>query len=551
VTLQQGGSDGTAQGAHAAAPTAARRAMSQFDPPASPDGSTMTAQAVSGLRWSSLGYAALLLANVVYTVTMSRLLDPVAFGLMALAQIVVLFVQFFVRMGLASALVQKPELSKEDVRAASTAGVAVGVALYAVLWALAPVISDLFRAPALTPVLRLLGVTFLIEGMSMVGLGLLRRQLRFRELSIITFATYVLGYVVVGISLALLGAGVWSLVVGALVSSGSQMVWQYALLRHPVRPVLQWKPYQYVCGYGMRLSGAHVLDYVGSNLDTFTVGRFANTAVVGQYSRGYYLAVQPLRVYLAQTLTNVLFSHLSRIQEDRVRLRRAYLSMLMLSGLVVFPVCAGMAVAAREFVRVVLGPQWGLAATIVPWFALAAGCSVISALSQMVAEARADLNRSIAVQAAYVVALGAFLLVAVEYRSHGVWVYAAAVVGAEFLRLVGYLGLMRRLVRFTFTDLCASFAPAVFASAAVGLAVAATRVLLVGAVPTLVVFAAEVVAGALALVLAVRVCPLPAARRELWLRLTAAGLLGSADGLRRRLAPLVLGRQQQELEASR
>jgi hypothetical protein len=66
-----------------------------------------------------------------------------------------------------------------------------------------------------------------------------------------------------------------------------------------------------------------------------------------------------------------------------------------------------------------------------------------------------------------------------------------------------------------------------------------------------VVFAAEVVAGALALVLAVRVCPLPAARRELWLRLTAAGLLGSADGLRRRLAPLVLGRQQQELEASR
>ena len=525
--------------------------MSEFDPPASPDGSTMTAQAVSGLRWSSLGYAALLLANVVYTVTMSRLLDPVAFGLMALAQIVVLFVQFFVRMGLASALVQKPELSKEDVRAASTAGVAVGVALYAVLWALAPVISDLFRAPALTPVLRLLGVTFLIEGMSMVGLGLLRRQLRFRELSIITFATYVLGYVVVGIGLALLGAGVWSLVVGALVSSGSQMVWQYALLRHPVRPVLQWKPYQYVCGYGMRLSGAHVLDYVGSNLDTFTVGRFASTAVVGQYSRGYYLAVQPLRVYLAQTLTNVLFSHLSRIQEDGVRLRRAYLSMLMLSGLVVFPVCAGMAVAAREFVRVVLGPQWGLAATIVPWFALAAGCSVISALSQMVAEARADLNRSIAVQAAYVVALGAFLLVAVEYRSHGVWVYAAAVVGAEFLRLVGYLGLMRRLVRFTFTDLCASFAPAVFASAAVGLAVTATRVLLVGAVPTLVVFAAEVVAGALALVLAVRVCPLPAARRELWLRLTAAGLLGSADGLRQRLAPLVLGRQQQELEASR
>jgi lipopolysaccharide exporter len=525
--------------------------VSQFDPPGNPDGSTLTARAVSGLRWSSLGSAALLAANVVYTVTMSRLLDPVAFGLMALAQIVVLFAQFFVRMGLASALVQKSELSREDVRAASTAGVAVGVVFYGLAWVLAPMVSDLFRAPALTSVLRLSGVTFLFEGMAMVGVGLLQRQLRFRELSIITVATYVLGYVVVGISLALLGAGVWSLVVGALVSSGSQTVWQYALLRHPVRPVLRWKPYQHVCGYGMRLSGAHLLDYVGSNLDTFTVGRFAGTAVVGQYSRGYYLATQPLRGYLPQTLTNVLFPHLSRIQQDSARLRRAYPSMLMLSGLLVFPVCAGMAVAARELVQVVLGPQWGLAATIVPWFALAGGCIVVSALSQMVAEARSVLNRSIAVQAAYVVALGVFLLVAVACRSHGVWVYAAAVVAAELLRLVGYLGLMRRIVRFTVADLWASCAPAAFASAGVALAVAATRAVLVGAVPNLVVFAVGVVAGALALALCVRVCPLAAVRRELWLRLAAAGLLGAVGGLRWRLAPLVLGRPQQELEASR
>ena len=83
------------------------------------------------------------------------------------------------------------------------------------------------------------------------------------------------------------------------------------------------------------------------------------------------------------------------------------------------------------------------------------------------------------------------------------------------------------------------------------MAVAATRVLLVGAVPTLVVFAAEVVAGTLALAVCVRVCPMPAIRHELWLRLTAAGLLGAAAGLRWRLTPLALGRPPRELEASR
>jgi hypothetical protein len=59
------------------------------------------------------------------------------------------------------------------------------------------------------------------------------------------------------------------------------------------------------------------------------------------------------------------------------------------------------------------------------------------------------------------------------------------------------------------------------------------------------------VAGTLALGLCVRLCPLPAVRHELWLRLTAASLLGAAGGLRARLAPLVLGRPQRELEASR
>jgi O-antigen/teichoic acid export membrane protein len=519
--------------------------VNEFDaPPPAQDGSTLTARAASGLRWSALGYGALMAANIVYTVTISRLLDPVAFGLMALAQIVWLFVHVFARMGLASALVQKPELSRDDVRAASTAGFTVGVVCLAVTWMVAPLVSGVFRATALTPVLRALGFSFLFEGLAMVGIGLLRRQLRFRELSIITVATYVLGYLVVAVSLALLGAGVWSLVIGALVSSGSQTVWQYALLRHPLRPVLRWKPYQEICSYGMRLSGAYLLDYVGSSLDTFTVGRFASTAVVGQYSRAYYLAVQPFRVYLTQALTLVLFPHLSRIQHDGVRLRRAYLSVLMLGNVLVFPMCAGVAVAAPELVRVVLGSQWGLAATIVPWFALAGGCSVISSLSQTTAEARAALNRSMLVQATYVVALGGFLAFAVGHRSHGIWVIAAAVVAAEIVRHLGYLGLMRRIVGFSAAQLWESYAPAAFASLGVGLAVEATRRAFVGQVPTGLVFAAELAAGALALVLCIRVCPLPGIRRELRMRLDAGGLLGGAGGLRRRMAPLVVGRAE-------
>jgi hypothetical protein len=96
-------------------------------------------------------------------------------------------------------------------------------------------------------------------------------------------------------------------------------------------------------------------------------------------------------------------------------------------------------------------------------------------------------------------------------------------------------------------QLWASYAPAVFASLGVVLAVAVVRNAFVGEMPTPLVLAAEVAAGALALALCIRLGPLRAIRRELWMRLTAAGVLGSGtSGSRRRLATLILGRAEPE-----
>jgi lipopolysaccharide exporter len=459
-----------------------------------------------------------------------------------MANLVVLLTQYFARMGLASALVQKPDLSDDEIRASSTAGIAIGLICMAVVWVLAPAVGALFRAPALPPTVRGLSVSFVFMGWSMTGLGLLRRQLRFRALSLVAVGTYVFAYLVVGVGLALLGAGVWSLVAASVTSTALQSILQYALLRHPVRPVLRWEPYRTVCWYGARLSGAYLIDYIGGNLDTFAVTRIASTAVVGQYSRAYYLVFQPLGNYLAQALTNVLFSTLSRIQQDLARLRRAFLSILSIASIVLFPVCAGMAVAAQELVQVLLGPQWTLVPGLVPWFAVAGGCHVASQMSQLLAEARAELKRSLAVQVTYLVALALLLLLAaVPFRGQGVWVIAAAVASAEVLRYLGYLRLARRILRLASGQVWRAHLPAAFAGAGVALAVAAVRAPLTGHAPAILVLGAEMCVGALALALCIRLYPLPVIRRELRLRLDAAGLLGAAGGLRRRLARLVLG----------
>jgi O-antigen/teichoic acid export membrane protein len=201
-----------------------------------------------------------------------------------------------------------------------------------------------------------------------------------------------------------------------------------------------------------------------------------------------------------------------------------------------------MALAAPELVQVLLGPQWGLAVGLVPWFALAGGCNVASQLIQLLADARAELNRSLAVQSAYILVLALLILLALPFRSHGVWVIAAAVAAAETLRYVGYLALARRVLMLPSRQLWRAHAPAALASAGVALTIAATRWAVGGHAPALVMLGAEVAAGALALAICIRFGPVQAVREELWMRLIAAGVLGEAAGLRWRLASLALGR---------
>jgi O-antigen/teichoic acid export membrane protein len=271
------------------------------------------------------------------------------------------------------------------------------------------------------------------------------------------------------------------------------------------------------------------------------VAKIASTGVLGQYSRAYYLVFQPLGNYMSQALTTVLFATLSRIQRDLDRLRRAFLSVMSLGNMLLFPLCAGIAVASRELVAVVLGPQWGLAVALVPWFALAGACHVASQLSQSLAEARAELNRSLGVQIGYLAVLAACLGVAFVYRAEGIWVIAAAVGIAELLRHIGYLILVRRVLDLPVRSLFAVHYPAALGSAAVALAITGVARLLGPVAPVWLVLLAEMAAAGLALALTVRFAPTPLIRRELWQRLDGAGLLGAEGGIRRRLVPLLAG----------
>jgi len=499
----------------------------------------LAAATFSGMRWSYTDAAVTGVMQLLYVSIMSRLLTPAAFGIMAIAFLIVNFGQQFSQMGVAQALIQRPEISADDVRAGFTASVALGVILFAVLWLISPQIAAFFTMPESVPVLRVMGAQFIFSSLGVTSQGLLRRDLRFKTLAVTQLSSYFVGYMVIGLALAYAGAGVWSLVIGVLAVNLLSSLSQYAVARHDVRPLFSFRRFDHLYGYGARVSGVNVMQFLTKQLDTFAVGRYASTALLGQYNRAFTVVSTPMSRHLMIALSRVLLPAYSKIQHDSDRLGRAYASVLTLGGTVMLSIAAGMAVAAQEIVSVILGDQWNRAADFVPFFAFALAIRTMSNFAEILAQARDDLRRLLVIQVIYLLALwGAY--VAVE-RLHNIVLFAVVLMMGELVKQVVYVAVVQPILGLRVVDWIRAYAPAIVCALITGTVVLGARVVCVRldviAVVTLFI---EVLAGAVGLAVGIRANPYRHLRSEFGERFQAAGALETQVGAT--AARLVLGR---------
>lgn len=518
-------------------------------PPDDPVGVDETAN-LSGRTATSLGWqygAALLSAGmqVVYTAVTSRELTRSEIGLFAAAMVVVNFTRYLSELGVGQALIQKATLTREDVRAGSTLGIGLGLCTW-VLVALAagPLANGFFEKPDVAGVLRWLALAFVLTSMQTTAQSILRRRLAFRELGIIDVVAFFGGYIVLGCGSALLGAGVWSLVLAVNGAAAIALVLRYALTRHALVPIAGWHHYRPLLSFGTRISGVNFLNYASNNIDTIAVSRYATEALLGVYNRAFNTVTLSMS-YLTQSLQRVLFPSMARIQDDPERLGRVFSRITGVVAFVLLPVAAGLAVAAVEIIDVVMGlPKWDDAVPLVPVLAVAAVAQGLSALVSAAAEARAELNRMLRIQVATLVAMVAGMWLVVDDRVLGGALVGYAVVLAlgEVVRHVLLLDVVRRSTRLSVSALTGAYVPALVTAAAVAAAIAAVRLgALAAGLPSFVVLLAEAATGGLALLAMLRAGPVPRVRSEIAVRLGTLGVRPDGDDARTRLVRAVLG----------
>jgi PST family polysaccharide transporter len=264
--------------------------------------------------------------------------------------------------GVGAAVVQMEDIDETGMSTAFFMATGLGLLMGALGVAMAPVAESFFSQPGLAPVMVAMSVTVLFVGATVVPYARLRRQLRFPAIAV-TDVCATLGSGVIGVWLAVAGAGVWALVAQSVASAVIRWIATVGFDRWV--PRLRWSSVaaRTLARYSAPILGSGSLNYWIRNGDNLMVGRFLGAASLGYYSQAYRVMMLP--VFLITSVINpVLHPVLARMQNDLAGMRRLYLQTLEVMAAVSFLAAVGLGGCADVIIEALFGPGWERAVPI-------------------------------------------------------------------------------------------------------------------------------------------------------------------------------------------
>ncbi len=287
---------------------------------------------------------------------LARLLSPDDYGLIAMVMVIASLATEFTHMGLSAATIQQKDITREQISTLFWVNALIGVVLMVTLAALSPVIAWFYKEPQLVNLTLALSLAFLIGGLSVQHLALLRRQMKFASLARIEITAAVLA-VGGAITAAWLGAGFWSLAImhlsrTFLILLGAALTTRFV----PSKPTRATGT-RAMLRFGFNLAVFNTLSLKVRDFDRLLLGRVLGSGPTGLYANAHSLLLIPLsRINLPLTL--VALPTLSRLQDEPDRFRLYYKQGILMLTSITLPLVCFAATSAPQIVTVVLGDQW-------------------------------------------------------------------------------------------------------------------------------------------------------------------------------------------------
>lgn len=328
-----------------------------------------------------------LLSNIL----LARLLTPEEIGLYSVSLAVIGIAQVLRDFGIGNFLIQEKNLSEAHIRTAFGFTLLIGGSLFVVVYFAAPWVGRFYTDERLIQTMRISSLNFLVLPFCSISLSLLRRSMAFKRLVMVTLSATVLGSITT-ISLAYMNFGPNSMAIGAVVGSIATGVGAWIARTDRKLLLPGFSEWRVVLSFGGQNSLSNIVTTIALDINDLALGKVLGFASVAMISRAQGLMNLFHRDMMA-AIRGVAFPAFAKVHREGESLEAHYIASVTAVTVIAWPFYGFTALYALEFLRLLFGPQWDEAASLVPLFCLAGASLAISNLitSAIMAVGRIDL----------------------------------------------------------------------------------------------------------------------------------------------------------------
>lgn len=319
---------------------------------------------IKGVGWSAAD--ALLGQGVTFIVglVLARLLSPDEYGLIGICLIFTTVLNGIVDSGFSNALIRKKDVTDEDYNTMFTTNMAISIVLYVLLFISAPFVSDFFHRVELIALVRVTGLILFFNALSITQVTILTKNIDFKTKTKASLVSAIISGVI-GIAMAFMGYGVWSLVAQQLSKQLLYTLCLWVLSKWWPKFTFYKDSFKYMWGFGWKLLASGILNNVWNQLYQVVIGRCYTSSTLGHYTRANEYA-SIFSSNLTLIVQRVSYPVLAEIQDDKERMVQGYRKVIKVTMFVTAVCMISLGAVSEPLIYTLIGTKWHEAATYLP-----------------------------------------------------------------------------------------------------------------------------------------------------------------------------------------
>lgn len=317
---------------------------------------TLKTKTISGLFWRFGERITAQLISFIVSIVLARILVPEQYGIVAIVTIFINLANVFVTSGLGTSLVQKKEADDLDFSTMFWAGIVLSLILYSIIFLISPIVAKLYDNELLTVVLRVMGIKIPIAAISSIQQAYVQRKMIFKKF----FFSTIIGTIIsafVGIGMALKGFGVWALVGQYLTNSIIDICILAITVNWKPKFMFSFERFKGLFSYGWKIMASSFIGTVFDQLRGLIIGAKYTSADLAYNNKGEQIPAL-LSTNINSTMESVLFSSISKVQDDKEKVKRAMKRLMKISSFVIMPLLFGISAVANSLITILLTEKW-------------------------------------------------------------------------------------------------------------------------------------------------------------------------------------------------